>query len=104
MSVLVLVRALAEAQHGAVSRAQLLERGASRHAIAWAVDVGELLVVAPEVYVVAGSPRTWRQALMVAVLDAGPGACVGLADRAQRRGVILRWIAARARAQLFSPL
>jgi very-short-patch-repair endonuclease len=76
MSVLSLVRALAEVQHGAVSRAQLLDRGASRHAIAWAVAVGELLVAAPEVYVVAGSPRTWRQELMVAVLDAGPGACV----------------------------
>jgi very-short-patch-repair endonuclease len=76
MSVLALVRALAEGQHGAVSRAQLLDRGASRNAIAWAVRVGEMLAVAPEVFVVAGSPRTWRQQLMVAVLDAGPGACV----------------------------
>jgi len=76
MSVLALVRALAEVQHGTVAHYQLRERGASRHAIAWAVRVGELLAVAPEVYVVAGAPRTWRQALMVAVLDAGPGACV----------------------------
>lgn len=76
MSVLALVRALAEVQHGAVSRAQLLDRGATRNAIAWAVRVGELLPVAPEVFVIAGAPRTWRQALMVAVLDAGPGACV----------------------------
>lgn len=76
MSVLALIRALAEVQHGAVARHQLLEKGASRHAIAWAIRAGELMVVAPEVYVVAGSPRTWKQALMVAVLDAGPGACV----------------------------
>ena len=76
MSVLALVRALAEVQHGAVARHQLLHAGASRHAIAWAVGVGELLQVAPEVFIVAGSPRTWRQALVVAVLDAGPGSCV----------------------------
>ncbi len=76
MSVLALVRTLAEVQHGAVSRAQLLEQGATRNAIAWATRVGELVVVAPEVFVVAGSPRTWRQRLMIAVLDAGSGACV----------------------------
>jgi very-short-patch-repair endonuclease len=76
MSLLALIRAVAEVQHGAVSRSQLIARGASRNGIAWALRVGELLAVAPEVYVIAGSPRTWRQQLMVAVLDAGPGACV----------------------------
>ena len=90
MSVLALARALAEVQHGAVSRAQLLAKGASRHAIAWAVRVGDLIAVAPEVFVVAGAPRTWRQKLMIAVLDAGPGACVS-----HRAAAILHGIARR---------
>jgi hypothetical protein len=76
MSVLALVAGIAAAQHGAVSWYQLRSAGASRHAIDWAVRVGELIQVAPAVFLVAGAPRTWRQALMVAVLDAGPGACV----------------------------
>jgi very-short-patch-repair endonuclease len=76
MSVLALVAAIAASQHGAVSRSQLLAAGASRQAIAWAIRVGELVAVAPEVFVIAGAPVTWRQQLMIAVLDAGPGACV----------------------------
>ena len=90
MSVLALVRPVAERQHGAVSRAQLLDAGASRHSIEWAVAVGEVLRVSAAVFVVAGSPRTWRQALMVAVLDAGPGACVS-----HRAAAILLGIARR---------
>jgi len=76
VSVLVLVAALAATQHGAISRPQLLDAGATRRQIDWAVRVGELIAAAPAVYVVAGAPRTWKQRLMVAVLDAGPGACV----------------------------
>jgi hypothetical protein len=90
MSVLALIRTIAEGQHGAVSRAQLLDRGASRNAIAWAVRAGDLLPAAPEVYVIAGSPRTWRQQLMVAVLDAGPGSCAS-----HRAAAILLGIAKR---------
>jgi very-short-patch-repair endonuclease len=78
-----------------VARWQLLARGASRHAIAWALESGELLQTAPEVFVVAGSPRTWRQALMVAVLDAGPGACVS-----HRAAAILLGIARRGMPEL----
>lgn len=90
MSVIGLVRAVAQRQHGAVTRTQLFEQGATRQAIQWAVRVGELIAVAPEVFVIAGSPRTWRQALMVAVLDAGPGACVS-----HRAAAILLGIARR---------
>jgi very-short-patch-repair endonuclease len=90
MSVLALVRALAEVQHGAVSRTQVLDRGVSRSALAWAVRIGDLVCVAPEVFVIAGSPRTWRQSLMVAVLDAGQGACVS-----HRAAAILLGIARR---------
>jgi hypothetical protein len=90
MSVVGLVAALAATQHGAVSRLQLREAGASKSAIAWAVRVGSLIHAAPEVFVVAGSPRTWRQRLMVAVLDAGPGACVS-----HRAAAVLLGIARR---------
>lgn len=76
MSVVAIVHALASAQHGAFSRKQLFELRVSTKAIERALRSGEILRRAPSVYVVAGSPPTWRQALMVAVLDAGPGACV----------------------------
>lgn len=95
MSVLALVAAIAATQHGAVSRSQLVAAGASRQAIAWAVRVGELLAVAPEVYVVAGAPSTWRQQLMIAVLDAGPGACVS-----HRAAAILHGIARRGMQEI----
>lgn len=75
MSIAALADAIASAQHGAVARWQLIE-SVSRKAIERAVESGELIRVAPEVFVLPGSPRTWRQALMVAVLDAGRGACV----------------------------
>lgn len=76
MSVTALAGPVAQRQHGAVHRRQLLEVGATREGIDWAVAAGELIRAAPAVYVVAGSPRTWKQRLMVAVLDAGPGTCV----------------------------
>lgn len=75
MSIAALADAIASVQHGAIALWQLLDL-ASRRAIERAAESGELIRVAPEVYIVAGSPRTWRQALMIAVLDAGPGACV----------------------------
>ena len=88
MSVLALVAAIAARQHGAISWRQLLDVGASRHAVDWAVRSGDLVRVAPSVFVVAGSPCTWKQSLMVAVLDAGPGACVS-----HRAAAILHGIA-----------
>ena len=75
MSVALVADPIAARQHGAVHRRQLLDHGATKDEVRRAVERRELILVAPEVYVVAGSPRTWRQALMVAVLDAGPGAC-----------------------------
>jgi very-short-patch-repair endonuclease len=76
MSVVALIHAIASRQHGAVSRVQLFNEGISAKAIRRALESGELLRRGSAVYVVAGSPTTWRQELMVAVLDAGPGACV----------------------------
>jgi very-short-patch-repair endonuclease len=76
MSVVAIAAVLAARQHGAVSRQQLFELGVTKKAIQRALEAGELTRRAPAVYVVAGAPSTWRQDLMVAVLDAGPGACV----------------------------
>lgn len=87
MSVVALVAAIAASQHGAVARVQLLDAGATRRQIEWAVSIGELVVAAPAVYVIAGSARTWKQRLMVAVLDAGPGACVSHRAAARLLGV-----------------
>jgi hypothetical protein len=95
MSVIGVIAAVAAAQHGAVSRAQLRDAGVSKRSISWAVRVGELVHVAPQVFVVAGAPRSWRQRLMIAVLDAGPGACVS-----HRAAAILLGIARRGMPEL----
>ncbi|MEA3055620.1 MAG: hypothetical protein QOD30_1052 [Actinomycetota bacterium] len=76
MPISLVVDAIASTQHGALARRQLIERHVTPEEIRGAVNRRELIRVAPEVYVTSGSPRTWRQSLMVAVLDAGPGACV----------------------------
>jgi hypothetical protein len=95
MSVVAVMASLATLQHGAISRAQLFARGVSRKAIQRAVESGELIRRAPAVFVVAGAPRTWRQDLMVAVLDAGPGACVS-----HRAAAVLLGIARRGSREL----
>ena len=90
MSVVALVHAIASRQHGAVSRLQLFELKISAKAIRRALESGELIRRAPSVYVVAGAPRTWRQDLMIAVLDAGPGACVSHRAAALLLGIARR--------------
>jgi hypothetical protein len=90
MSVVQLIGALAARQHGAIARWQLLAAGVSRHAIDGAVARGELLRRLPAVFVVAGAPDTWRQRLMVAVLDAGPGAAVSHRAAAKLLGIAHR--------------
>jgi hypothetical protein len=89
VSVAALAGALASTQHGAIARWQLITL-VSRRMIDRAVESGELIRAAPEVYVLPGAPRTWKQRLMVAVLDAGPGACVS-----HRAAAILLGIAKR---------
>lgn len=76
MSVAAIAGPLASRQHGAISHKQLGGLGVSDAARRRALESGELVLAAPRVYVIAGSPPTWRQRLLVAVLDAGPGACV----------------------------
>lgn len=76
MSVVGTLGACAASQHGVFHRRQARSAGLTSRQIEWALATGEISRRAPEVYAVAGTPRTWRQALMVAVLDAGPDAAV----------------------------
>jgi very-short-patch-repair endonuclease len=62
------------AQHGALARWQARANGKTRWWIEARLRAGDLTVATPNVLLVPGAPRTPEQALMVAVLDAGPGA------------------------------
>lgn len=95
LSVIALVAHVAAAQHGVVHRRQLLDAGSSRRMIECAVASGDLVRIATEVYRAPGAPITWRQRLMTAVLDAGPGACVS-----HRPAAVLLGIADRRAAEL----
>lgn len=65
---------LAAHQQGAVGRFQLRDHGVDARAIRRRDRSGALVAKTPDVFVVAGSVATPKQELMVAVLDAGPGA------------------------------
>lgn len=70
------LHAQASRQHGLVQRAQAHAFGWDRHALARRITAGELIAETPLVLRIAGSPRTREQLMMLAVLDAGAGACV----------------------------
>lgn len=74
-------------QHGALTRRQALAGGLTREAIARRRAGGELVDVTPLVLRLAGAPETVDQRLMIAVLDAGPGACVCLDSAAAMFGI-----------------
>lgn len=65
---------LALGQHGLVVRRQLLDAGLSASAIKRWVSADRLIVLYPGVYRLAGSPPSWEQRLLAAVLAAGDGA------------------------------
>jgi very-short-patch-repair endonuclease len=60
-------------QHGVLARHQAIELGMTPRMIEWRVASGRWRPVHPGAYVLAGSPGTWRQAVMAAVLWGGPG-------------------------------
>ena len=72
MSIAALMAPIAVGQHGLGHLEQLRAAGATKRAIDAGVRSGEIERVLPEVYRVAGAPRTWRQDVMAAVLDAWP--------------------------------
>lgn len=80
------MRAVAARQHGVISWRQLLTHMPRTTIEGW-VASGHLQRVQPEVYRLAGAPDTWRQRVMIAVLDSGglashrtapPRRCTGL--------------------------
>lgn len=71
-----IVAAIAWRQHGAFSTAQAEAAGVSRSWLSRAAAGGTIERRAPGVYVIAGTPRTARQTLMVDVLRAGAGTLV----------------------------
>src|SRR4051794_24392796 len=68
------VARIARAQHGVVTRGQLLDAGVDESVLQRWRYGGRLEVAGPGVYRLAGAPRTWESRLMAAVLAAGPGA------------------------------
>ena len=68
------VAALARAQHGLITLAQLLACGVSGDQVKRWLRAGRLERVHPGVYRLPGAPSTWEQRLLAAVMGAGPGA------------------------------
>ena len=64
----------AATQHGVVSRRQVLACGGTPGMVKGWLGAGRIERVGPSTYRLAGSPRTWEQRLLAAVLAAGPGA------------------------------
>ena len=67
-----MVLELAAAQHGAISRRQVLDSGGSDALIRRRRVAGRWVAIMPGVYVIAGSPSTEAQAVWVALLAVGP--------------------------------
>jgi very-short-patch-repair endonuclease len=72
--VAVLLARIFEAQYGVISRSQALGAGMTRKGIEVRLRTGTWRSQFPGTYVVAGSPRSWRQRLMEACLWAGEAA------------------------------
>jgi len=74
MSTLLHVHEIAERQHGLVAADQARAAGLTPGRLAHAVARGDLDRASPRVLRVPGAPRTGHQAVLLAVLDAAPGA------------------------------
>jgi predicted transcriptional regulator of viral defense system len=70
------IDAVFASQHGVVSRAELVEIGVSDAVIRWALSRGKWEPMHRGVYRLSGSPNTWLQRVMAALLAAGPRAWV----------------------------
>lgn len=79
--------ALSEAQHGLLSRRQVLDRGVSARAWRLLPDRSEWVAMSPRVVRRAGAPTTASQRALAAVLDVGPHAYVSHQSAAALWGV-----------------
>ena len=82
------VWALARAQHGVVTRAQLLDAGLSRAAIEHRVQRGRLHCLYPAVFVVGRPELTQQGRWMAAVLACGASAALSHTSAGELWGVI----------------
>lgn len=71
---------VASHQHGVFTRAQAKQCGATVSAIRWRLTTGRWERLHPNVYRLAGSPKTWRQRALAACFYLGPA--VPLSHRA----------------------
>jgi hypothetical protein len=83
VSTLEFVDRTASRQWSLVTRRQLLDGGITAHKIAGLLDSGALRRVGYRVYATVGSPRSWEQAVLAAVLSAGPKAVASHAAAAR---------------------
>jgi len=74
MSIEHVVAELAAAQYGLVELGQLAAKGVRRHHVETRLRRGSLERVRPGVFVIAGTPPSFEQAVLAAVLAAGPHA------------------------------
>jgi very-short-patch-repair endonuclease len=90
--------ALAQRQHGIITRAQALAHGASDSAIRRRTASGQWRRVRPGAYAIGAAAATWEQGVMAAVLCAGDGVLAshrtaarlwGLVDRTGRLEVLV---------------
>jgi hypothetical protein len=84
------VTALAERQWGVVSRVQLAEAGYTPDMVYESVGGGRLRLMQRGVYAIGGSPPTWHQAVMAAVLSCGRTAAASHLTAAHLWGLIDR--------------
>jgi hypothetical protein len=78
---------LVRSQEGVIARAQLLDAGFSRHAIAHRVERGRITSLWPGVYRVGQLPITRNGLFVAAVLACGPGAALSHASAAAAWGI-----------------
>ncbi len=85
------IQMLAATQHGVVARRQLQEQGITWSALRSRIAKRLLLPHGPHALIVAGSPPTWKQELMAALVDAGPDAAVSHESAAALLGLPGYW-------------
>ncbi|MGH2796002.1 MAG: type IV toxin-antitoxin system AbiEi family antitoxin domain-containing protein [Actinomycetota bacterium] len=83
-----LIDRIASRQHGLFTRKQAAASGATKAIISWRVRAGRWQRVYPDVFRLAGNPRTWRQDALAACLHYGGTVAFGTA--AVLRGFLSR--------------
>src|SRR5579884_1036998 len=79
---------LFRSQHGVLTRAQVLQAGATRHLITARLREGAWAPLHPGVYRLAGSPVSPEQRIAAAVLASGPGAAASHRSAAYLWGLL----------------